>query len=468
MNKKRVIRPQARMNCDGRTVNIDSGARSIVIEEGVKRCELCIRGLDILESIALPASLEEVDFDVHDCPKLRKISIDAANPFYQAEGDRCLLAKGYEGLNRAIDCPKPVSRRERRATRDIVKIALGYIPEGVEQFDTDYLLTYPDEELLIPASVRFLVGDSPFDCPRLIIEGDTDVPVALLRSPNLKEVVVKGRPHFDSSTLFSPYGEVEKRLKFVFLNKHCQYRYEEGALMEGDKVILGSFEEGGRPIIPSSARVIGTYAFAGYAPEEINIPDWIEEIDELAFSSGELTREVHIGAGLRKVGHNPFGAFYRAVKLAVADDNPYIYAKDSCLITKDSQTLVYGFDGGRILEGVKRIAAGSLVCPSLTIELPSSLEYIESDAFPPSVSPCKVTINSRLQAGKWAFGWPVSIVLNPGADVPCDFFKSCFRLISPKDVFLSLGNRNLHVKDGRLFNNDGAEIPFFASETCPE
>lgn len=117
---------------------------------------------------------------------------------------------------------------------------------------------------------------------------------------------------------------------------------------------------------------------------------------------------------------------------------------------------------------MKRIAAGSLVCPSLTIELPSSLEYIESDAFPPSVSPCKVTINSRLQAGKWAFGWPVSIVLNPGADVPCDFFKSCFRLISPKDVFLSLGNRNLHVKDGRLFNNDGAEIPFFASETCPE
>ena len=130
--------------------------------------------------------------------------------------------------------------------------------------------------------------------------------------------------------------------------------------------------------------------------------------------------------------------------------------------------MVLGCPNAKIPEGVKRIASYAFPIPPQEVELPTSLEVVEPYAFKSAPSRYRVTINSRLTAGKRAFGRPVSIALNKGADIPLDFFKSSFRIIHREDVYLSIGNLNIWAKDGRLFNKQGEEIAFPIYGSFPE
>ena len=304
------------------------------------------------------------------------------------------------------------------------------------------------------------------NCRRVIIEGDALINPLFFRGKNLQEVIIKGHPHIEDTGL-SYYAPLTRRkVLFSILSKDCPYRYEEGALLEGNRVLVGSFAEDGRPITPSSAEIIGRAAYAGVECSSVSIPDGVKEIESGAFSLKDGAA-IAIGKGLAKIGRNPF-RFARSALLNVDKDNPYFYSDSNCLIRKADQTVVFGCPDSKIPEGVKRIASYAFPVPPAEIELPSSLEAVESFAFRSAPSSYRVTINSRIIAGKHAFGRPVSIVLNKEADIPLDFFQSSFRIIHKEDVYLSLGNPNIFTKDGRLFNKQGEEIAFPIYGSCPE
>lgn len=102
----------AEIICDGHSERLDAReATSIVIKEGTKRCSIALYTVPNLESIALPASVEELEFQIDGCPKLKRITVDPANRVYESKDDRCVLLK-------------------KSAT---LILGLNYIPEGVKR-----------------------------------------------------------------------------------------------------------------------------------------------------------------------------------------------------------------------------------------------------------------------------------------------------------------------------------------------
>lgn len=102
----------AEINCDDRSERLNAKeVTSIVIKEGTKRCSIALYTVPNLESIELPASVEELEFQIEGCPKLEKITVDPANQVYESKDDRCVLLK-------------------KSAT---LILGLNYIPEGVKR-----------------------------------------------------------------------------------------------------------------------------------------------------------------------------------------------------------------------------------------------------------------------------------------------------------------------------------------------
>lgn len=429
---------------DEKRIDLNPRDRSLIVEDGVKECDIVLKGWKSLQKIHLPASLMEVHFAIEDCPNLKEVGVAASNPIYESIEGRALILKADHRL----------------------VLGLNYIPAMVAGAGASAILTSEEADLILPPTLEWIEGDGPLNCRRLIIEGDTLINPLFFRGKNLQEVIIKGHPRIEDTGV-SYYGPLTRgKLLFSILNNDCPYRYEDGALLEGNRVLVGSFAEDGRPIIPSSAEIIGRAAYAGVECSSVSIPDGVKEIESQAFSVKHQAT-ISIGKGLAKIGRNPF-RFARSALLNVDKDNPYFYSDSNCLIRKADQTVVFGCPDSKIPEGVKRIASYAFPVPPAEIELPSSLEAVESFAFRSAPSSYRVTINSRIIAGRHAFGRPVSIVLNKEADIPLDFFQSSFRIIHKEDVYLSLGNPNIFTKDGRLFNKQGEEIAFPIYGSCPE
>ena len=431
---------------DEKRIDLNPRDRSLIVEDGVKECDIVLKGWKSLQKIHLPASLMEVHFAIEDCPNLKEVGVAASNPIYESIEGRALILK---------------------ADRRLI-LGLNYIPAMVAGAGASAILTSEEADLILPPTLEWIEGDGPLNCRRLIIEGDTLINPLFFRGKNLQEVIIKGHPHIEDTGV-SYYGPLTRgKLLFSILNNDCPYRYEDGALLEGNRVLVGSFAEDGRPIIPSSAEVIGCGAYAGVECSIISIPDGVKEIESRAFSV-KRQATISIGKGIAKIGRNPF-RFARSALLSlnVDKDNPNFYSDSNCLIRKEDQAVVLGCPNAKIPEGVKRIASYAFPIPPQEVELPTSLEVVEPYAFKSAPSRYRVIINSRLSAGKRAFGWPVSVVLDKGADIPLDFFRSCFRIIRREDVYLSLVNPNLCFKDGHLFNRQGEEIAFPSYGSCPE
>ncbi len=102
----------AEIVCDGHSERLNAKeVTSIVIKEGTKRCSIALYTVPNLASIELPASVEELEFQIDGCPKLKKIPVDPANRVYESKDDRCVLLK-------------------KSAT---LILGLNYIPEGVKR-----------------------------------------------------------------------------------------------------------------------------------------------------------------------------------------------------------------------------------------------------------------------------------------------------------------------------------------------
>lgn len=91
MEETPKIRGVGRITYDETAELLDQEIGSLVIKDGVKWCAISLHGLNNLESIEPLASLEEVEFGVGECPKLKKITLEPNDLFFEVKRDRCSI-----------------------------------------------------------------------------------------------------------------------------------------------------------------------------------------------------------------------------------------------------------------------------------------------------------------------------------------------------------------------------------------
>ena len=433
--------PYGSVRLDGEWAEISGEQRTLIVPEGTVSCYLEIDELKRLEAIELPSSLEDFRFDIDKAPSLKRIRVDEGNPIFESVNGRALIDKRTGSL----------------------VLGLGYIPEDLEisRVQARRILTYEDEDLLIPKTVRQAYGGVNLSCRRLILEGNSYVHPSFFLGDKLEEVVIKGSAQIIPFGTPSNANGIRHRLTFTILNPHSPYRYEDGGLFEGDRLLVGSFDEKGKPIIPASTKCIGDFAFYGVKTDVIQIPDGVKRIGALAFCLASGPSFIWVGSGVRRIDFAPFLCEYDSQpKIRVSPHNPYIYMRRNCLIEKKSQTLLFGAPNGQLSEGVKRIAKGAFPCSPRDIYLPKSLKSIAPKSFFGDHCLDRVYVNSQLRIGKGAFrGERFQVYLGKEAIIAPSFFAEGFQEPIGKDnVFLSVGNPNDAIKDGKLFSLEGKAI----------
>ena len=245
--------PYGSVRLDGEWAEIPGEQRTLIVPEGTVSCYLEIDELKRLEAIELPSSLEDFRFDIKEAPSLKRIRVKEDNPNFKSVNGRALIDKRTDSL----------------------VLGLGYIPEDpdISRIKARSVLTYEDEELLIPKTVRQVYGGQNLHCRCLIIEGLTYLHPSFFLGDKLEEVVIKGLAHILPIGPVSNANGIRHRLTFIILNPHSPYRYEDGGLFDGDRLLVGSFDEKGKPIIPASTKCIGDFAFYGVKTDVIQIPD---------------------------------------------------------------------------------------------------------------------------------------------------------------------------------------------------
>ena len=433
--------PYGSVRLDGEWAEIPGEQRTLIVPEGTVSCYLEIDELKRLEAIELPSSLEDFRFDIDKAPSLKRIRVKEDNPNFKSVNGRALIDKRTDSL----------------------VLGLGYIPEDpdISRIKARSVLTYEDEELLIPKTVRQVYGGQNLHCRCLIIEGLTYLHPSFFLGDKLEEVVIKGLAHILPIGPVSNANGIRHRLTFIILNPHSPYRYEDGGLFDGDRLLVGSFDEKGKPIIPASTKCIGDFAFYGVKTDVIQIPDGVKRIGALAFCLASGPSFIWVGSGVRRIDFAPFLCEYDSQpKIRVSAHNPYIYMRRNCLIEKKSQTLLFGAPNGQLSEGVKRIAKGAFPCSPRDIYLPKSLKSIAPKSFFGDHCLDRVYVNSQLRIGKGAFrGERFQVYLGKEAIIAPSFFAEGFQEPIGKDnVFLSVGNPNYAIKDGKLFSLEGKAI----------
>lgn len=433
--------PYGSVRLDGEWAEIPGEQRTLIVPEGTVSCYLEIDELKRLEAIELPSSLEDFRFDIDKAPSLKRIRVDEGNPIFESVNGRALIDKRTGSL----------------------VLGLGYIPEDLEisRVQARRILTYDDEDLLIPKTVRQAYGGVNLSCRRLILEGNSYVHPSFFLGDKLEEVVIKGSAQIIPFGTPSNANGIRHRLTFTILNPHSPYRYEDGGLFEGDRLIVGSFDENGKPIIPSSTAHIGGYAFYGVKTNAIQIGDGVKRIGPWAFCLADGPASIYIGKDLKRIDLAPFlcdGGSHP--KIRVSMHNPYVYEKGNCLIEKGSETLLFGGPNAWIAEGVKRVASLSFPCPSRDIVLPKSLLSIAPKAFYGGKRRHRVHVNSHLKLGKHAFlGDAYQVYLGAEASIAPSFFEEGFEgPLGNENVFVSVGNPRYAVKDGKLIDREGKPI----------
>lgn len=434
--------PVGHLELDGLGTYIFHGQKTIVIPEGTIDCLIDIEESPNLEAIELPASLEKIRFSIDRAPRLKRITVDPANPNYQSVDGRALVDKPADSLI----------------------LGLGYIPEDPElnRINASSILTYEDEDLVIPKTVHQMYGGKNLNCRRVILVGRTYIHPSFFIGDKLEEVVIKG-----GATIF-PFGYasntkgIRHRLTFTILEPNSSYRYEDGALFDRDKLLLGSFDDKGCPIIPSSTKIIGDYAFYGVKAKGININDGVKQIGDFAFCLSSGPSFIWVGKDLKRLGVASFLPEWDSqLKIRVSMYNPYIYERHNCLIEKKTATLLFGGPNGQIAEGVKRLAKGAFPCAPHDIYLPKTLKSLARKAIFAQRGIHRVYFNHHLRLGQGAFWGPGAyrVYLGKEALISTSFFKEGFKYPVGKDnVFLSVGNPNYAIKDGQLFDKDGNPI----------
>ena len=196
----------------------------------------------------------------------------------------------------------------------------------------------------------------------------------------------------------------------------------EGALMNAETVTL---PEGIREIksygcstvclkgtIPSTIRVIGEYAFAGFCRDDgwspLELPASLQVLGDHAFHDTGF-KEVILPDGLQMVGANPFSENHMLVSIIVSSNHPYLAVMDGVLYSKADRRLVccpVSKKIGEVPEGIRIIGEDAFNGNEGggTIKLPESLTMIEARAFKNNDYRTSITIPDRvMEIGDEAF-----------------------------------------------------------------
>lgn len=136
---------------------------------------------------------------------------------------------------------------------------------------------------------------------------------------------------------------------------------------------------------------------------ELTIPDTYEDICHFAFTGCKNLNKVHIGKNVANIWDFAFSKCPNITAFSVSEDNKYLYEKDGCVLTKNSDTLVAS--NGTLPEGTKIIGSavfsGNKNLSGLIV--PESVEIIRSFAFDSS-SLSSITIGNNVSTiQKYAF-----------------------------------------------------------------
>lgn len=150
------------------------------------------------------------------------------------------------------------------------------------------------------------------------------------------------------------------------------------------KIGEGAFSNKGieKVYFPEGLIFIGERAFSGNELKQVTLPDSIRIIDSFAFERNNLN-EINIPKNVKLVTANSF-TLNNLEKITVNKENTfYMDVEQSCLCTKDGESLVLGTSMGFIPETIKQIfpeAFHSMMLPR-AIAIPEGVEYIGEAAF---------------------------------------------------------------------------------------
>ena len=141
-----------------------------------------------------------------------------------------------------------------------------------------------------------------------------------------------------------------------------------------------------KTVIPESVSALGNMAFSGKPGlKEVSLPNNITSIGWAAFWADSELTTVTLSANVTSLGDSPFGACERITSFSVDKGNTKYDSRENCnaIIETASNTLIQGFSTTKIPDGVKAIAPAAFrsLATLTEIELPASLEKIESEAF---------------------------------------------------------------------------------------
>ena len=132
-------------------------------------------------------------------------------------------------------------------------------------------------------------------------------------------------------------------------------------------------------LMPDSVVSVGNQAFAkNTAMKDVVLSESLKSLGDSAFSGCTSIESMYLPASLETLGVTPFRGCTAMKRLTVSESNTRYYAKDLCLVEKETARLVQGFVGSIVPQGVRVIGEYAFAfLPIYEIVIPDGVEKIE-------------------------------------------------------------------------------------------
>ncbi len=347
-----------------------------------------------LTSITIPENVTSIGFGAFkECSRLTTIAVQDGNSVYYNQGN-CLIQADTKNLIKGFNdsiIPSYVKRIEDYAFSDCSNLLTDItIPSSVTSIgDSAFQGCIGLTEITIPEGVTS-IGDSAFQgCIGLteitIPEGVTSIGngafycCSHLRSVTIASSVTSiGKDAFNGG----------RNLSIIF--EEGMTKIPSGALSGVLYVVSVS--------IPNSVTSIGDSAFSGCSGlTSITIPNSVTSIGDYAFKWCSGLTEITIPSSVTSIGRFAFNNNDLA-SIEVDELNPFYYSEGNCLITKNTNELVFGCKNSVIPSSVTSIGNCAFSgCKGLSkITIPDGVTSIGTFAFYDCIGLKSVTIPSSV------------------------------------------------------------------------